>query len=136
MKNGISLEEQCLTIEQAKELQKLGVDFSNANLAFVNVIEPLKSIIKSEITKYYTELKDDLIPTLTNSEMLEMLPKSLIYKYNEYGLGVCRDIDTWNIYYSNGDYLTINGNRCVEIAALQRDALFEMLKYLKTNKLM
>ena len=27
-------------------------------------------------------------------------------------------------------------NECVEIAALQRDALFEMLKYLKTNKLM
>ena len=132
MKKKLSLEEQCLTIEQAKELQKLGVDFSNANLAFVNVIEPLKSIIKSEITKYYTELKDDLIPTLTNSEMLEMLPDKIVSNYVVYNSEYYRLRGFWYVEYEGAemiDYITFKKN-------LLRDALFEMLKYLKTIKLM
>ena len=32
MKNELSLEDICLTKEQAKELQKLGVDFSNLKI--------------------------------------------------------------------------------------------------------
>lgn len=32
--NKLKLEDCCLTIEQAKELQKLGIDFSNSSLCF------------------------------------------------------------------------------------------------------
>lgn len=126
MKKKLSLEEQCLTIEQAKELQKLGVDFSNANLAFVNVIEPYSSIFKYEIVKNCVELKDDLIPTLTNSEMLEILPKEI----GDKSIVLRNYEDEWVIEYKN--HLVIPS-----IAeGLLRDALFEMIKYLKSIKLM
>jgi hypothetical protein len=55
VENISQFENRCLTIEQANELQALGIDFKNSILSF------------------------NEIPTLTNSEMLEMLPDSIDY---------------------------------------------------------
>jgi hypothetical protein len=119
--NKLTLEEQFLTLEQAKELQDLGVDFSNANFAFINVINPYNSTFKHEITKYYVELRNDLIPTLSVAEMLEMLPDYIRIEHyiGKWNVGDCHN----SIYPHNIDKV------------LLRDALFEMLKWLKTNKL-
>ena len=126
MKKKLSLEEQCLTIEQAKELRRLGVDFSNANLAFANVIELYIGIFKYEIVRNCLELKDDLIPTLTNSEMLEILPKEI----GDKSIVLRNYEDEWVIEYKN--HLVIPSIS----EGLLRDALFEMIKYLKSIKLM
>ena len=41
MNNKLTLEEHFLTLEQAKELQELGIDFSNANFTFNKVTTAL-----------------------------------------------------------------------------------------------
>jgi hypothetical protein len=134
----LKLEDCCLTIEQAKELEELGVDFSNANFAFINVINPYNSTFKHEITKYYVELRNDLIPTLSVAEMMEMLPMDIEAKSKKYGnQTVYLSIDRHSVMYfvsgqefERGLYIYKSFEK-----PLLRDALFEAIRWLKQNKL-
>jgi hypothetical protein len=78
------------------------------------------------------------IPTLTNTEMLEMIPMDIEAKSKKYGnQTVYLSIDRHSVMYcvsgiefERGLYVYISFEK-----PLLRDALFEMIKWLKTNKL-
>ena len=80
MSNKLKIEDTCLTVEQSKELQALGVEMEDTIKVFCD--------FNDQIHEY--ELIDnfdgvgagacEIIPTLTNSEMLEMIPKTIKHK--------------------------------------------------------
>ena len=70
----MKIEDMCLTIEQARELKELGIDFSNSMLCFYE-IEGVMHIGYNGIIDYDETLGHTKQPTLTITEMLEMLPK-------------------------------------------------------------
>ena len=128
--NKLTIEEQFLTLDQAKELQKLGIDFSGAIYCFGKRIKDgrdnkmlrQKSFlcpsgnhgVRSVLLEQY-----EFIPTLSVAEMIEMLPDNT-------------EIESVNGYLIYNERLKINGGI---YKPLLRDALFEMLKWLKQNKL-
>ena len=128
--NKLTIDEQFLTLEQAKELQKLGIDFSGAIYCFGKRIKDgrdnkmlrQKSFlcpsgnhgVRSVLLEQY-----EFIPTLSVAEMIEMLPDNT-------------EIESVNGYLIYNERLKINGGI---YKPLLRDALFEMLKWLKQNKL-
>jgi hypothetical protein len=136
--NKLKLEDCCLTIEQAKELKKLGVNFGEPIFSYAATWEYEDSHFEYALVRYCKGVTEDMIPTLTNSEMLEMLPMKIedaVY------LGITKDdfyskrhgnyaLD-YDIEYRKPNYAAENS----EIEILLRDALFKMIKYLKTNKL-
>ncbi len=176
MANKLKLEDTCLTVEQAKELQKLGVYFSEPIHHFYRSIEEKGSrksvgpwlIINEKICQTCgMGTRSEFIPTLTNSEMLGMIPKTIEHKINKYSYPPSYaegkteykfylDFDFsdagYNIYYALYGYEGIEekiphstkpkdgwyGSDDKEGFSniLLRDSLFEMIKYLKTNKLM
>ena len=118
----MKLEDMCLTLEQARELKELGVDFSNSMLCFYE-IEGVMNIGCNGIIDYDKSLGHAKQPTITITEMLEMLPKDgsmRIYRAKK-----------WDILYINYETHKSNDSRFI----LLRDALFDMIKWLKTNKL-
>jgi hypothetical protein len=115
----LKLEDTCLTIEQAKELKELGVDFSNAIMAFIDFYDENKH--EYELVRNMSIGAYDIIPTLTNTEMLEMLPTETCFCKTDKG------VEVWS------RWLEYDGSEQCE--PLLRDALFEMIKCLKTNKL-
>ena len=128
--NKLKLEDYCLTIEQAKELQELGVNMSDTSMIIIQDKQVVPRNIL-EIEEFFDFCRYDT-PTLTNTEMLEMLPRYInfnkklrIYKSKD-GIKnmwiVSYEKDGCGVYIKTGEIL--------------RDALFEMIKYLKTNKLM
>ena len=70
----MKIEDMCLTIKQARELKELGIDFSNSMLCFYE-IEGVMYIGYNGIFDYDETLGHTKQPTLTITEMLEMLPK-------------------------------------------------------------
>ena len=128
--NKLTIEEQYLTLSQSKELQKLGIDFSDAIYCFGkrikdsrgNKILRQKSFlcpsgnhgVRSVLLEQY-----EFIPTLSVAEMIEMLPDNT-------------EIESVNGYLIYNERLKINGGI---YKPLLRDALFEMLKWLKQNKM-
>ena len=113
----LKLEDTCLTIEQAKELKELGVDFSNAVMEFTHydndgADEWFLTIVDDYADSEFADIEN--MPTLTNTEMLEMLPTETCFCKTDKG------VEVW------GRWLEYD---------LLRDALFEMIKWLKTNKL-
>ena len=123
--NKLKLEDCCLTIEQAKELQKLGIDFSNSSLCFDRYDE--LHIGNAADFKPYP---NSMVNTLTNTEMMEMLPKGI---YDENGNYHELHIDyemEWDIYYFGYEIeMSFSANKL-------RDAIFKMIRRLKINKLM
>ena len=127
MNNKLTISEQFLTLEQAKELQALGIDFSNSSMGF----------FKGELKFDYFPVGNkstEHIPTLSVAEMMEMLPKYLnfgttttILAFRPYPLG-----GGWIITYSEGQNSLIRQK--IKVDGLLRDALFEMIKLLKQNK--
>ena len=155
--NKLKLEDFCLTIKQATELSDLGVYIQNSIYSYTRQIVDCMGRENSKLEKHFLHLngvylecgleKWEEVPTLTNSEMLEMLPNKILKKPKERSLpyveledGLCEyllEIDKYRIRYClYGD----DGVDLLEIISsegkLFRDALFEMIKYLKTNKLM
>lgn len=129
----MKLNDLCLTIEQAKELKALGLRYKDPSTLFVKCVsnwqgneisEPswkLTHTIKAVVQGFE---KFEYFPTLTITEMLELLPD-----YIDGRMRVMLEINKcngWNIKYS-GIYETQNKSL--------RDALFGIIKYLKTNKL-
>lgn len=119
----------CLTIEQAKELQALGVNMSDSMMVHFNLCGA-----KIICERYNLSGTKDCIDTLTNTEMLEMLPENL-FGFDGYDLQIIKERNnTWTVRYCKYD-----GKNKVfydRTANKLRDALFEMIKRLKFNKLM
>ena len=143
MPNKLKLEDTCLTVDQAKELQKLGVDFSEPIHHFYRYIEEKGSrnivgpwlIINEKVCQTCgMGSKSEFVPTLTNSEMINMIP----VKYNQYEeyyhLTIRPNyVGEYMIFYKRWEDDSDGPHYC---KGLLRDTLFEMIKYLKTNKLM
>lgn len=121
----LKLEDTCLTIEQVRELQSLGIDFSNAVMEFTHydndgADEWFLTIVDDYADSEFADI--EYMPTLTNTEMLEMLPTETCFCKTDKG------VEVWS------RWLEYDGSEQCE--PLLRDALFEMIKWLKTNKLM
>ena len=121
-KNKLTTEEQFLTLEQAKELQELGVDiYGNFEIDIDdNGFETIEKVgtFASDTFEYYKKS----IPTLSVAEMLEMLLDYISVEH--YSGKWCIDRAGINIHYSYHNS-----------QILLRDALFGMIKWLKQNKL-
>lgn len=120
----LKLEDTCLTIEQVRELQSLGIDFSNAVMEFTHydndgADEWFLTIVDDYADSEFADI--EYMPTLTNTEMLEMLPTETCFCKTDKG------VEVWS------RWLEYDGSEQCE--PLLRDALFEMIKWLKTNKL-
>lgn len=129
--NKLKLEDCCLTMYQAKELQELGVYMNNTQMVILQDNRIVPTYI-SEIDEFFDLCRYDT-PTLTNTEMLEMLPKEI----DGYKLTFVYD------YFRNGDdkyyigYLKTYSAPLKELeSTLLRNSLFGMIKWLKINKLM
>ena len=127
----MKLEDMCLTLEQARELKELGVDFSNSMLCFYE-IEGVMHIGYNGIIDYDETLGHTKQPTLTITEMLEMLPKVLDYGgiRNEQPLWLTLG-KQWSVLFHG----PINELDYESISDSLRDALFDMIKWLKINKI-
>ena len=125
--NKLTIEEQFLNFSQAKELKYLGIDFENGNYLIWNESEEI--IAKSNILGF---IGDDYTPTLSVAEMLEMLPEIIKVKDVIYELYLKK-----SSFYIVGYREYLNESLSINefIYTLIRDALFEMLKWLKQNKL-
>lgn len=144
--NKLTIEEQFLNFSQAKELKYLGIDFENGNYLIWNESEEI--IAKSDILGF---IGDDYTPTLSVAEMIEMLPMeikcmegmdltsySLLYDGYSisyvYWLGA--EIINTKISVMEIDNYPLENECDICIKKWNiRDALFEMLKWLKQNKL-
>ena len=117
----LTISGQFLTLDQAKELQELGVDiYGNFEIDIDdNGFETIEEVgtFASDTFEYYKKS----IPTLSVAEMIEMLPE---YTSIEHYTGKWHISDNHNSLYPH-----------FERNVLLRDALFEMLKWLKQNKL-
>ena len=145
----LKLEDYCLTVEQAKELKELGIDMDNPLFEYIQLvndkqyIEPIEKRVLGKPFLYNNTLSTLVVggnkmyelvtPTLTNTEMLEMLPKEIDgYKLN-FNIGYFRNGD--DKYYIG--YLKTYSAPLKELeSTLLRNSLFGMIKWLKTNKLM
>ena len=123
--NKLKLEDYCLTIEQAKELQELGVNMSDTSMIIIQDKQVVPRNIL-EIEEFFDFCRYDT-PTLTNTEMLEMLPRYINFNKK---LRIYKSKDgiknMWIVSYEKdgqGVY--------VKTAELLRDALFEMIKFIK-----
>ena len=130
--NKLTLKDQFLSLEQAKELQELGIDFSNSSMGF------LKGELKIDYFPVGNKSTEH-IPTLSVAEMMEMLPKVFIGNLNSLWFleitckATHKDYQVRYIVSDSPCYCNIQ----IEFRrTLIRDALFEMLKWLKQNKLM
>ena len=144
--NKLTIEEQYLTLSQSKELQALGIDFSGANYCFRNVDfnkNPSWKYIKDkgeddihifiDLYKFRKDSDISCIKTLSVAEMMEMLPKVFIGNLNSlWFLEItCKATHKdYQVRYIVSDFPRIEFRR-----TLIRDALFEMLKWLKQNKM-
>ena len=120
----LKLEDTCLTIEQVRELQSLGIDFSNAVMEFTHydndgADEWFLTIVDDYADSEFADIEN--MPTLTNTEMLEMLPTETCFCKTDKG------VEVWS------RWLEYDGSEQCE--PLLRDALFEMIKWLKTSEL-
>ena len=125
--NKLTIEEQFLNFSQARELKYLGIDFENGNYLIWNESEEI--IAKSDILGF---IGDDYTPTLSVAEMLEMLPEIIKVKDVLYELYLKK-----SSFYIVGYRKYLNESLSINefIYTLIRDALFEVLKWLKQNKL-
>ena len=123
--NKLNLEDCCLTIEQTKELQELGVNMSDTSMIIIQDKQVVPRNIL-EIEEFFDFCRYDT-STLTNTEMMEMLPRYINFNKK---LRIYKSKDgiknMWIVSYEKdgqGVY--------VKTAELLRDALFEMIKFLK-----
>ena len=144
----LTLEEQYLTLSQAKELQALGIDFSGANAWFCKctrnwqgngITQPAWRLVHSMRAVVQGFEKFEYIPILSVAEMIEMLPKVFIGNLNSmWFLEItCKATHKdYQVRYIVSDFPCYCNIQIEFRRTLIRDALFEMLKWLKQNKLM
>ena len=133
MDNKIKLEDTCLTVEQAKELQVLGVDMSDSLMVYCDYYDQVHDYELLVNNSMATSYAYEVVNTLTNTEMMEMLPEKYIYSYEDYFFEISNN--------SMDEYLVLYKRYWNDITSprfsnnLLRDSLFEMIKYLKTNNI-
>jgi hypothetical protein len=132
-----------LTMKQCKELQDLNVDFSNTCYAFYSILNPDDNEVRYELRENKFAPGIGVIPTLSNTEMLEMLPRSI----NHRSLTRPNDLTEYKFKFMLNNYrsgyrimyLLWDTDRYVESISFQaitlRDALYDTIKWLKENKL-
>lgn len=119
----LKLEDTCLTIEQAKELKELGVDFSNATMAFIDFYDENKH--EYELVRNMSIGAYDIIPTLTNNEILEKLPDYIDVGILTYYIKIFKSFGKWVVAYNH------EGHSLKEFREdILRDSLYKMLVYL------
>ena len=133
MDNKIKLEDTCLTVEQAKELQSLGVDMSDSLMVYCDYYDQVHDYELLVNNSMATSYAYEVVNTLTNTEMMEMLPEKYIYSYEDYFFGISNNaMDEYLVLYKRYWY-DITSPRFSN--KLLRDSLFEMIKFLRTNKI-
>ena len=128
----MKLEDMCLTIEQARELKELGIDFSNSIYEFVETYdeyEDCNEVIICE--REYVTIEREILPTLTVNEMLEMLPSKIKIGEYYYYLRIERGDVFWCVTYYNHEISNIYLSR----TGLLRNVLFETIEELTERKL-
>ena len=128
----MKIEDMCLTIEQARELKELGIDFSNSIYEFVETYdeyEDCNEVIICE--REYVTIEREILPTLTNTEMLEMLPSKIKIGEYYYYLRIERGDVFWCVTYYNHEISNIYLSR----TGLLRNVLFETIEELTERKL-
>jgi len=134
MSNKLKIEDTCLTVEQSKELQSLGIEMKDTLMVFCDYYDQVHDYELCINSKGVTDYVYEAVPTLTNTEMLEMLPFNYAYNENYMYLYMRHnDEGVIEMYYKRWLNDTEGPHFC---NILLRDSLFEMIKYLKTNKLM
>lgn len=132
MDNKIKLEDTCLTVEQSKVLQSLGVDMSDSIMAYCDYYDQVHDYELLMNNNLSTSYAYEVVNTLTNTEMLEILPVKYIRHGDSYFKIIRSDIEKLIFSYKryeNDTTVPIFNNK------LLRDSLFEMLKYLKINNI-
>lgn len=95
------MKNQVLSVEQMKHLQKLGVDTSKAKMSWYAIYETLPN--------WYNELniRDDVfdknypsVPTFTLQDILEMIPKTILFKEEVYHFEMLKGNERYTIGYS------------------------------------
>lgn len=128
----MKIEDMCLTIEQARELKELGIDFSNSIYEFVETYdeyEDCNEVIICE--REYVTIEREILPTLTVNEMLEMLPSKIKIGEYYYYLRIERGDVFWCVTYYNHEISNIYLSR----TGLLRNVLFETIEELTERKL-
>lgn len=142
----MKIEEEFLTIKQARELKKLGVSFNSANFGIYNFYESLAEDEVNEIRKLDYALRSKLVTeTLSIAEMIEILPIKIDIDIKEmhpddeshYMLKVNLSINSNSVSYR---LYSKSLPHCVFVYQTfykdnLRDSLFDMIKFLKQNKL-
>lgn len=123
----------CLTVEQAKELKELGFDLKDTIMVYCNFNDQ-NNDYKLMINHDVAELGAcEVIPTLTNTEMIDMLPSEIktelgnaIFKISKYS----NDDEFKDIKYYVSYEIYIKDTVCYKayFKPLLRDTLFEMIK--------
>lgn len=139
--NKLELKDCMLTLEQAKELNMLGIDMKDSLYIYgedkTGDREPLCLTLRSDIISALSdiEMAFDLTCTLPDTEIIRMLPKEIdnyqlkIVPFNE---GYCVK---YELYTEHSIYVTKDGSTLDFCRPILRDALFEMIRCLKINKL-
>ena len=128
----MKIEDMCLTIEQARELKELGIDFSNSIYEFVETYdeyEDCNEVIICE--REYVTIEREILPTLTVNEMLEMLPSKIKIGEYYYYLRIERGDVFWCVTYYNHEISNIYLSR----TGLLRNVLFKTIEELTERKL-
>lgn len=133
MDNKIKLEDTCLTVEQSKELQALGVDMSDSIMVYYDYYDQVHDYELLVNNSMATSYAYEVVNTLTNTEMMEMLPNKYINNIWEHFLRIKKNDNTeYIILYKRWE------NDCLSPRFSNknlRDSLFEMIRFLKTNKI-
>lgn len=113
----MKLEDLVLTIKQAKYLQELGLDMSDAALCWVEGLNGNYFITNKDMS-----LHVEFIPTYTLQEVLGKLPKRI--KDNETYYGLYIQCDNYEVCYNGYEYFFRENLLC---------AVYEMLCWVIKN---
>lgn len=126
------LEDVCLDMDQMHELTELGLKLNSSLFYFQQHIfyEDIFGIVPTHGVDQYPK-------TLSNTEMMELLPEMLEVTPpgNHFGLRIIKNIyhryDKWHV-----EYMDEHSAYLGSCAPLLRDALFQMLKELLKENLL
>ena len=147
MSNKLKIEDTCLTVEQSKELQSLGIEMKDTIMVFCDYYDQVHDYELCINWKGATDYVFEAVPTLTSHEMLEMLLKNIDNYHLEIiavdNVPFVQYINEYNHIAEFKEMVGIDGELAhykiipVKFGGYNLcNALFNMIKFLKTNNLM
>lgn len=137
-------ENEFLTIEQAKELKELGINFDSAKYCYRkidNYSNPVYKYLEDNAEEFSTfvdsvthttEQDIEIIPTFSISELFNILPKCIDYNgISNNPITIFLDKNTYDIEFWDS---ILDRYHCASHKLL-RDSLFDMIKWLKIKNL-